>query len=84
MQPISTIQHPRTEIVFMLKLIIFIILGFVIGSAINGVRQGVKFRAFHSPRARRKFNKKHKAAVNRRIKSIHFEDDELDPKWFDR
>ena len=68
----------------MLELLASVVGGFAVGTGINIVREGVKFRPFHSPKARKKFEQTYKKDIKKRMKSIHFTKDELDVKWYDR
>ncbi len=57
--------------------------GVVVGSAINMIREGVRFRPFHSPKARAEFEPTRKK-YRKAIRSIHWNKVDLDVKWYDR
>ena len=57
--------------------------GFIVGSAINCFREGVRFRPFHSKKARAEFEPTRKK-IRKKVRSIYWDEDDLDTKWYNR
>lgn len=67
----------------MLDVLGSIVGGFFVGSTINCLREGVRFRPFHSKKARAEFEPTRRK-IRKKVKSIYWTEDDLDPKWYDR
>lgn len=59
--------------------------GFIVGSAINMLREGVRFRPFHSKKARAEFERKYKGQIVKTVSTMGFSKKDLEsgPKWYD-
>lgn len=57
--------------------------GFIVGSAINCLREGVRFRPFNSKKARAEFEPTRRK-IRKKVKSIYWTEDDLDTKWYNR
>ena len=58
--------------------------GFVFGSAINCIREGIAFKPFHSPKARAEFERTEGTRIDKLVKNITWYPSDLDRKWYDR
>jgi hypothetical protein len=67
----------------MFEILFSVVSGFFVGSTISCIRDGVTINAFHHPAAQAEFDAQYGEDIDRRIKQINWDVNDLNPHWFD-